>query len=49
MLLRVLVPSPAYLRTSYEPGWGRLWPLAYPYRWSKPLRWLIGQAVALKK
>lgn len=37
LLTRVVVPSRAYLRSEYEPRWGRWWPLAYPYRWLKPL------------
>lgn len=43
LLLRVIFPSRAYLRANYQPVWGKLWPLAYPYRWLKPLRVLINR------
>lgn len=44
LLARVLLPSRAFLRASYAPAWGRWWPLAYPYRWLKPLRRLLARA-----
>jgi hypothetical protein len=37
MFARLLFPNRDYLRASYQPTWGRWWPLAYPYRWLKPL------------
>lgn len=37
MLVRLALPHPAYLRASYGSSWGLWWPLAYPYRWFKPL------------
>lgn len=41
--VRVVLPSRAWLRANYEPGWGPWWPLAYPYRWLKPLRGLAAR------
>jgi hypothetical protein len=43
LLARVALPSRAYLREQYEPRWGPWWPLAYPYRWLKPLRRLAAR------
>jgi len=43
MLARLIVPSRAYLRAQYAPRWGRWWPLAYPYRWLKPLGRIVAR------
>lgn len=37
LLARLALPSRAYLRAQYAPRWGPWWPLAYLYRWLKPL------------
>ena len=43
MLARLVLPSRTYLRAQYAPRWGRWWPLAYPYRWLKPLGRIVAR------